>query len=196
VTPTGKGLLIIAGLGIGAFLLGAFTRPKEVNDVQIDPGLGKHRGLAPTYGSAPENVPTRMPSAQDPKGGPADYLGYNYAKTTPSRYAMGEPAQHLGRYWDKREDAWAHPEVAPLDYQLPPLRIPKTWKDAIRYWDSIQSQGGTEVVGQSVHLFHLRPGYPTRGYRSISGSIASVGGGMSTASRTRIPAVFVPSAVS
>lgn len=192
-----KSTLAVGALAIGGVLLVVLTRPKgrPNDDVQIDPDMGKHRGIAPMY-AGPDQLPYRMPSKQDPHGGAADYLGYNYAQTRPSVYAKGEPAQYKGAWWDAREDAWAHPEVAPLDYQKPPLRIPKLWKDAIRYWDGVTSYGGTDQMGQKVHLFHLRPSTPTRGYRSISGSLAPIGGGQSTASRVRIPAIFVPSVVS
>lgn len=190
-----KSTMIVGGLILGGVLLVAMSRPKKpLDDVQIDPALGKHRGLAPMY-AGPDQLPARLPSKQDHKGGKADYLGYPYSNTTPSVYAKGEPAQHGGKWWDAREDAAAHIEVAPIDYGLPPMRIPKLWKDGNRYWDGVTSWGGTEVVGQRFHLFHLRPSIPTRGYRSISGSLAPIGGGQSTASRVRIPAVFVPSAV-
>lgn len=194
MTQTEKALLAIAGLGIGVFVLGAAFRPREPQAVQIDPALGKHRGIAPMY-EGTDQVPTRMSSAQDPKGGKADYLGYTYGKTKPSSYAWGEPAQHLGKFYDKREDNTSHIPVSPIDYGAPPVRIPRPWKDGIRFWDGLTSYGGVDAVGHRVHLFHLRPAYPTRGVRSISGSLAKVGGGMSTASRVRIPAIFVPSAV-
>jgi hypothetical protein len=187
--------LIVGGMVLGGVLLVAMSRKKGgPEDVQIDPAFGKHRSLAPMY-AGPDQLPTRMPSNQDHKGGAADYLGYTYAGTAPSTYAKGEPAQTTGAWWDAREDAWAHPEVSPIDYEKPPLRIPKLWKDYNRYWDGITSWGGTEVVGQRVHLFHLRPSMPTRGIRSISGVLAPIGGGSSTASNVRIPAIFVPSAV-
>jgi hypothetical protein len=137
-----------------------------------------------------------MPSAQDPKGGKADYLGYPYGKSEPSAYAKGEPARRGGKHWDQAVDRVTHTEVSPIDYGLPPLRIPRLWKDANRYWDGINSYGGSEVVGQRLHVFHLRPSYPTRGMRSLSGSIAPIGGGTSTASRIRVPAIYVPSVVS
>jgi hypothetical protein len=188
--------LIVAGMVLGGVLLVAMSRKKGgPEDIQIDPDFGKHRGLAPMY-AGPDQLPYRLPSNQDPKGGAADYLGYTYGGSEPSKYALGEPAQITGAWWDAREDNWAPVDVSPLDYQKPPLRIPKLWKDANRYWDGITSWGGTEVVGQRVHLYHLRPSMPTRGIRSISGSLAPIGGGQSTASNVRIPAIFVPSAVS
>jgi hypothetical protein len=193
-----KATLIVGGLvagGVLLFLVGGKNARKEINETQIDPNMAAHRGLAPTYGGA-DATPTRMSSAQDPRGGAADYYGYNYRKTTPSVYAKGEPAQRGGTWYDKREDAWAVVAPSPIDYGAPPLRIPKLFKDATRYWDSIGSHGGTEVMGQRFHLFHLRPSAPTRGYRSISGSLGGIGGGMSTASRVRIPAIFVPSVIS
>jgi hypothetical protein len=136
-----------------------------------------------------------MKSKQDVKGGMADYLGYPYGATQPSVYAIGEPARSGGSWWDARVDQWQEIPLSPLDYEKPPLRIPKLFKDANRYWDGITSWGGTEVMGQRFHIFHLRPSSPTRGYRSISGSLAPIGGGQSTASRVRIPAIFVPSAI-
>lgn len=190
-----KATLVVGGLVAGGVLFFVMGRPRrEINDVQIDPAFGKHRGLAPMYAGM-DQLPTRLGSPQDPKGGKADYLGYNYAKTMPSVYAKGEPAQVGGKWWDAREDAWAFIKPSPLDYQVPPLRIPKLFKSANRFWDGITSYGGTEVVAQRLHLFHLRPAYPTRGARSISGSLAPIGSGQSTASRVRIPAIFVPSQV-
>jgi hypothetical protein len=187
---------IVGGLVLGGVLLVAMSRKSTLpQDVQIDPALGKHRGLAPLYAGT-DQTPTRAPSKQDPKGGLADYLGYTYGATTPSVYAKGEPARNRGSWWDAREDQWQEVPFSPIDYEKAPLRIPKLWKDANRYWDGIVSWGGTDVVGQRFHIFHLRPSYPTRGYRSLSGSLAPIGGGQATASNIRIPAVFVPSAVS
>ena len=187
--------LIVGGMVLGGVLLVAMSRRSSLpEDTQIDPQFGAHRGLAFPY-AGNDQQPDRMPSAQDQKGGAADYLGYPYAGTAPSTYAKGEPAQVGGAWWDTREADWASPEVSPIDYGKPPLRIPKLWKDANRYWDGITSWGGTDVVDQHLHLFHLRPSAPTRGYRSISGVLAPLGGGSSTASNVRIPAVFVPSAV-
>lgn len=185
----------LVGAGVLVFLFGARSRPKIAQDVRIDPDFGKHRGLGPVY-TQPDSVPTRMSSAQDPKGMTADFLGYNYDKSMPSTYAKGEPAQFAGKYWDKREDQWAEVAYSPIDYGKPPVRILHLWKDANRYWDGINSRGGVEVVGQRVHLYHLRPSAPTRGVRSISGGLAPIGGGMSTASRVRVPSIFVPSVVS
>jgi hypothetical protein len=192
-----KSEYIIGGLIAAGVALVVLARPKTgalPEDVQIDPAFGKHRGLAPMYEGL-DQVPTRMPSKQDPRGGTPDYLGYNYGATLPSVYAKGEPAQKGGAWWDERVDNAAHIEVSPIDYGKAPLRIPKLWKDAIRYWDGLVSWGGTDVVNQRMFLFHLRPSYPTRGARSISGSLAPIGGGQSTASKIRIPAVFVPSAI-
>lgn len=193
MTSSEKIILAMVAAGAGLVGLAMLNRPKGSEDVQIDPDMGTHRGLAPTYGYAV--METRLPSQQDPKGGMADYLGYPYDSTTPSRYAKGEPAQHIGSFYDKREDNWNFVPPAPIDYGAPPLRIPRLWKDANRFWDGINSQGGTDMVAQKIHLFHLRPSAPTRGYRSVSGMLAPVGGGMSTASRARIPAIFVPSVV-
>jgi hypothetical protein len=194
VTTSEKALLAILGGGAAIFVLGGLFKVRPLKAPQIDPQLSSHRGIAPMY-EGTDQVPTRMRSNQDPKGGTADYLGYPYGKSRPAVYAKGEPAQHHGGFYDKREDAAAHIEVSPIDYGAPPVRIPKLWKDGIRYWDGITSHGGVNAVGQSVHLFHLRPSFPTRGYRSVSGSLAKIGGGMSTASRVRVPAIFVPSAV-
>jgi hypothetical protein len=106
------------------------------------------------YGGA-DQIPNRGKSKQDVKGGAADYLAYPYGATTPSAYAKGEPAQHTGSWWDKGEDRWNEIPLSPLDYQRPPMRIPKLWKDANRYWDGITSWGGVDSVGQKVHLFHI-----------------------------------------
>lgn len=194
MTSSEKVILGLLAAGAALFVVGGLTRKKEPQDWYIDPDLGKHRGLA-YIANGPDQAATRLPSRQDPRGGAADYLGYNYGATQPSAYAWGEPAQKVGKAWDKREDQWAYVDRAPLDYGQPPLRIPRPWKDANRFWDGITSWGGTEVVAQRLHLFHLRPSAPTKGYRSVSGMLAPVGGGQSTASRVRIPAIFVPSSV-
>jgi hypothetical protein len=195
-----QGVIIggIVAAGVLLFILGSRQKTgkiQEVDDWQIDPDMGKHRGIA-YVSNGTDQIPTRMHSAQDPKGGAADYLGYNYDKSLPSLYAKGEPAVHAGKWWDKREDDWTEIPLSPLDYGPAPGRIPKLFKDANRYWDGITSYGGTEVVAQRMHLFHFRPSAPTRGYRSISGSFSTIGGGQSTGSRIRIPAIFVPSVVS
>lgn len=182
------------GIGAAVLVFGGVARGrKTVYDSQIGPDFGIHRGKPAMY-AGPDQVSIRHSSMQEPKV--TDYFPYPYEATTPSAFAKGEPAQTTGKWWDMAEDRWAHPEVSPIDYGRPPLRIPKLFRDSNRYWDGITSYGGTDVVGQKVHLFHLRPSYPTRGIRSISGSLSSIGGGMSTASTMRIPAVFVPSVVS
>jgi hypothetical protein len=121
-----------------------------------------------------------MPSRQDPDPA-ADFAGYPYKATTPSRYAQG--------YWKGK---FLNPiGYAPLDYGDAPTRIPKLWKDNIRYWDGTMQRGSTQQNYRIV-LFHLRPSMPTRGYRSISGVMA---GGGPTSSRARVPAIFIPSVV-
>jgi hypothetical protein len=187
-------IYLLVGGAVGLVLLGTMTRRKVVNDVQIDPDLGKHRGLGAVYGE-PDQVPLRAPSFQDHNPA-SDFVGYNYRGTEPGTYAKGEPAQKTGKWWDKGEDRWTEIPLSPLDYKNPPMRIPKLFKDANRYWDGLTTRSGVEAQGHRVHLFHLRPSYPTRGIRSISGSLSEIGGGMSTASTARIPAVFVPSVVS
>src|SRR5579864_1170829 len=180
---------LLIGGAAALFVLGTLTaRRKEINDVLIDPALGKHRGLGAVYGGEPDQIPLRAPSFQDKKPS-ADYVGYPYSGTQPGTYAKGEPAQMTGKWWDKGEDRWTEVPLSPLDYQRPPMRIPKLFKDSNRYWDGITSRSGVEAQGHRVHLFHLRPSYPTRGIRSISGSLAEVGGGFSTASTMRVPAV-------
>lgn len=169
-------------------------RRREILDQRIAPDQFLHRQVPAVY-NGNDQVSKRMPSRQDPMGGMADYGGYPYHGSQPSAYAKGEPAQGKGGWWDKGEDRWNEVLVSPIDYQQPPLRIPRLWRDGNRYWDGLVSHGGTEQTGQRVHLFHLRPSSPTRGYRSISGSLSSIGGGQSTASRVRIPSLFVPSNV-
>jgi hypothetical protein len=192
-----KSSTVVVGLGIGAValvFLGVFKGKKQVFDSQIGPDFGIHRGLPAMYGG-PDQISIRHKSIQSPN--PMDDYGpYPYKASEPSAVAKGEPAQNTGSWWDKAEDRWASPLISPIDYGKPPLRIPKLWRDSNRYWDGITSYGGTDVVGQKVHLFHLRPSYPTRGIRSISGSLSEIGGGQSTASTMRIPAIFVPSVVS
>lgn len=194
---------LVAGGVVGAGVLyliltgrtGSSGGPREVQDIRIDPKFGTHRQI-PAIFAGTDQVSTRNASVQDPRGSTEDFGGYPYGNSQPSAFAKGEPAQMKGAHWDQAEDRWVEIPLSPLDYGRPPQRIPQLRRDSNRYWDGITSYGGTEVVGQRVHLFHLRPSSPTRGYRSISGSLASIGGGMSTASRMRIPSIFVPSATS
>lgn len=177
--------------GVLVILLLNNRRPSIV-DSRIDPQEDLHRQIPAIYAGT-DQVSTRNPSRQDPLGGMADFGGYPFRGSMPSSFAKGEPAQVKGDHWDKGEDRWGFVPPSPIDYGRPPLRIPRLWRDHTRYWDGLTSYGGTEVVGQRVHLFHFRPSPPTRGNRSISGSLASIGGGQSTASRIRIPSIFVPS---
>jgi hypothetical protein len=189
-------------VGAGTLALILTNKPRAVNDVRIDPDLGKHRGLGAVYGG-PDALPIRMPDSQDKRGSYADYLGYPYALTAPSAYANDQyntmDAPESVEQARDRQDHMAGQQGdggGPINYGKPPARIPALFKDNNRMWDSVEQQGGILAENQRLHLFHLRPSSPTRGYRSISGSLASIGGGQSTASTARIPAIFVPSSVS
>ena len=181
---TGKEWAVLAGAAGVVVAALVVMRPKGQHetavDQQIDPQWGVHRGVSASY---PPDVPSvRMPSAQDKRGGFGDYAKYPYG-SRPSSYAQGH---------------WVGPGpgpigYAPLDYGHVPVRIPKLWKDNVRYWDSLNARAGVGTHYERLHLLHLRPSYPTRGYRSISGVLYNGG---PTASRARIPAIFVPSAVS
>lgn len=177
-------LLIVGGLlGLGALFVGTKILGRgDVANWQGDPDLGRHRGLP--YQSSPgqgTGAPLRAASAQDPKPA-ADFDGYPYrGDMTPGKYAQGFPG---GR-------AMNPIGYSPLDYGRAPQRIPRLWKDYTRYWDGVMQHGFSQQ-NYRVFLFHLRPSMPTRGFRSVSGVLYNGG---PTASRVRIPAVFVPSAV-
>lgn len=177
--------LVVAALvaaGAGVFLLGRRGAGETANP-QGDPDMGRHRGIPyqPRPGAG-TGAPLRAPSAQDPHP-ERDYEGYPYGRTQPALYAQGYPK---GRGMQLGGDA-----TSPLNYGEAPRRIPKLWKDGTRYWDGVMQHGSTQQ-NYRVFLFHLRPSMPTRGYRSVSGVLYNGG---PTASRARIPAIFVPSAV-
>lgn len=76
----------------------------------------------------------------------------------------------------------------------PPMRIPHVWNDGLNAAAGLRQYGFTQQ-NYSVFFPHVwlgRSGFPTRGIRSISGVRAPDG---PTASRIRIPAIYVPSAV-
>lgn len=154
--------------------------PVTVSDVRADPVPGRRSRPLPGLGF-PESV--RRPSAQDKRGGLADLTSYPYDRGSPSTLAQGRyigknPSLPLG--------------YSPVDYGAAPVRIPRQWRDGTRYWDGLRQQGFTQQFYQA-QMRHFRPAPPTRGYRSVSGVLAGQG---QTASRMRIPSVFVPSAVS
>jgi hypothetical protein len=76
----------------------------------------------------------------------------------------------------------------------PPLRIPHVWNDGLNAAAGIRQYGFTQQNYRAYfpHLYLGRSGFPTRGIRSLSGVRQITG---PTASRVRIPAIFVPSAV-
>jgi hypothetical protein len=82
---------------------------------------------------------------------------------------------------------------AAIDESPAPTRIPHVWNDALSASAGILQYAFTQQNYRKFmpHIWMSRVQYPTRGIRSVSG----VGAQMSTASRVRIPAIFVPSAV-
>jgi hypothetical protein len=180
-------LLVLAALvGVGGAVVllgrprGATSQGADLSDPRIDPDIGRHRGLPVLRGrSSAEGV--RLPSSQEPRI--RDKRGYPYSgDSQPSLYATG--------YWKGYGSGPIG--YSPIDYGPTPIRIPRLWHDGIRYWDGIAQRGYTQQ-NYRLFLFHLRPSAPTRGYRSISGVLANGG---PTSSRRRIPAIFVPTAVS
>lgn len=179
-------MLVLVGLvavgGAVVFLgrpRGAMAGVPDISDSRLDPDIGRHRGLPVLRGrSSAEGV--RGTSSQEPRIRDKD--GYPYkGDDQPSAIATG--------YW--KGYGTGPIGYSQLDYGPTPIRIPRLWRDGIRYWDGIAQRGYTQQ-NYRLFLFHLRPSAPTRGYRSVSGVLA----GGPTSSRRRIPAVFVPTAVS
>lgn len=151
---------------------------------RIDPQHGGTHRQQPIPGTGSQAPFWRLPTAQDPGGAVADKpYPHGGAARHPSAYAQG--------HWRGGVAAWPV-GYSPLDYGEVPVRAPKLWKDAISHWDGMRQRGFTQQ-NYRLQLLHLRPSYPTRGHRSISGVLA---GGGPTASIARIPAIFVPSSVS
>ncbi len=78
----------------------------------------------------------------------------------------------------------------------PPARVPQLIKSTVREWAGLLQHGMTQTQYQMFmrhESFWFKQQYPTRGAKSISGSLFNQG---STASRIRIPAVFVPRSIS
>jgi hypothetical protein len=78
----------------------------------------------------------------------------------------------------------------------PPRRVARLIKSDIREWDGLSQHGMTQRAYQFFmrhESFWFKQQYQTRKAKSISGSLFSQG---PTASRVRIPAVFVPRTIS
>lgn len=149
-------------------------------DRRIDPQFGAHRGLGASDSEGPS---WRYPTSQDPAGGLADWTEYPHSR---SARHPSSPSEHR---WAGK--AMAPVGYSPLDYGETPGRIIGLWKDKLRDWEGFRARGATQQE-YHLHLFHLRPSYPTRGIRSAGfGTI----GAIQSADQVRIPAVFVPSAV-
>lgn len=80
-----------------------------------------------------------------------------------------------------------------LDHERPPSRIPRLWKDGMDMGAGIAQRGFTQWNYRLflAHIWTGRVPQPTRGIRSISG-VRQV---YPSASRARIPAIYVPSVV-
>lgn len=76
----------------------------------------------------------------------------------------------------------------------PPMRIPHVWNDGLNAAAGLRQYAFTQqnYTAYFKHTYLGRSGFPTRGIRSLSGVRQPVG---PTASRIRIPAIYVPSAV-
>ena len=155
----------------------------QMREVRIDPQFGVHRpSMLPT---APSFGPfARLGTSQNPAGASKDSDGPPYPRgdREPARYAQGFPVGH----------AMGPVGYSPIDYGPAPQRAPKLFKDANSAWDGIGQHGYTQW-NYRAQIMHLRPAQPTRGYRSVSGVLSGQG---PTASRIRVPAIFVPSSVS
>lgn len=157
---------------------------------QIDPQFGVHRQepipTAEIISNAMSGPFYRAPTSQNPNANAGvmhDPTRPPYPKgdREPSRYAQGYP----------RGPGMARSDTSDIDYGVAPQRVPKLFKDATSAWDGASQHGSTQQ-NYRLQLFHLRPSYPTRGYRAISGIIANQG---PTSSRVWIPAVVTPSGV-
>jgi hypothetical protein len=142
-------------------------------DRRIDPQWGVH--------VVQEEIPTRPMGGQRIK---------RYPQTLPgSRYAQGQ-TEGVGEV-DTTQSAIGPGSL----YESPaPIRIPHVWKDGLDMSAGLNQRGFTQQ-NYSLFIKHIglgRSGFPTRGIRSLSGVRTDTG---PTASRIRIPAVFVPSAV-
>lgn len=174
-------LLGVAAAGAATVLmLRPKNDPNQIVNAQSSPGMGRHRGIGYTQWAGEQGT-LRAASAQDPKPF-ADLDGYPY---NGDRGAGSYAQAYWEGYGDPRTD------TSPINYGKAPRRIPKLWKDGIRYWDGVR-QHGSKQQNSSAFFFHLRPSMPTRGFRSVSGILYNGG---PTASRARIPAVYVPSQV-
>lgn len=139
-----------------------------------DPQAGEHRTVP-----YPTAYPIeRAPTSQDPQGGAGDHR-YPFPSRAPLANAQGFPtgrsSQPVG--YDG------------LDHGPIPQRIPRLWRDGLNAWDGLRQWAGTQQFYRA-QLRHLRPSYPTRGYRSISGVMAPTSMG---STRIRVPAVFIRS---
>lgn len=159
--------------GAAGAIRGRETPELVTIDRRIDPQWGVH--------GVQEQIPGRGMEGQRIKRYPQSLPG--------SRYAQGQ-TEGVGEV-DTTQSAIGPGSL----YESPaPTRIPHVWKDGLDASAGLNQRGFTQ---QNYTLFikHIslgRSGFPTRGIRSISGVRAGAG---PTASRIRIPAVFVPSAV-
>jgi hypothetical protein len=165
---------VVGALAVGAIAMAQRSRNDPVA-TRIDPqGDGVHRQSRPPWAI---DWTERLPSNQERSIRDAGYP--HTGDAAPSAYAQMHPVG---------------PGMGPigygmLDYGDAPIRVPRLYKDAIRFWDGLCQRGSTQQ-NYRMQMAHLRPSQPTRGYRSVSGVLAGQG---PTNSRSWIPAIFTPS---
>jgi hypothetical protein len=111
------------------------------------------------------------------------------------RFPQSLPGQlYAGRQNFDRADADSKLSQVFLDHERPPSRIPRLWKDGLDMGAGIAQHGFTQWAYTTFlpHIWLGRVPQPTRGIRAISGARTPTG---PTASRARIPAIYVPSVV-
>ena len=163
---------------------------REFRDWHQDPQEGVHR-QSRVPGGTEAGPFMRHPQAQDPSRYEDEG---RYPRPRRSRYPQamdeGYPAGFV-------TDTLVGRGQEAYNQETVPQRIPRLWEDKLSHWEGLRTHGAGTVglVAHNNHWFyahHPVPRYPTRGIRGISGVLAPDG---PTASRARIPAVFVPSSV-
>jgi hypothetical protein len=111
------------------------------------------------------------------------------------RYPVSLPGQlYAGQQNFDRADSDSKLSQIFLDHERPPSRIPRVWKDGMDMGAGIAQQAFTQWNYRLFlpHIWLGRVPQPTRGIRAISGARQVDG---PTASRARIPAIYIPSVV-
>jgi hypothetical protein len=170
--PGSQGPAVNIAAAAGA-IRGRETPELVTIDRRVDPQWGVH--------GVQEQIPGRGMEGQRIKRYPQSLPG--------SRYAQGQ-TEGVGEV-DTTQSAIGPGSL----YESPaPTRIPHVWKDGLDASAGLNQRGFTQQ-NYSLFIKHIplgRSGFPTRGIRALSGVRQATG---PTASRIRIPAVFVPSAV-